>query len=91
MDSPDERANGRTHNDRELGPQPLAALMAQHALSPNDLVSASTEQLTHKMVARALKGRRLTSNTMSKVLNALNLATESNYTRAELFNYEPAS
>lgn len=76
---------------RELGLQPLAALMAKHALTPNDLVSASTEQLTHKMVARATKGRRLTANTMSKVVNALNAAAASSYTSAELFNYSPAS
>ena len=45
---------------RDLGVQPLAALMEKHGLKPTDLVGASTEQLTHKRVARACKGRRLT-------------------------------
>jgi len=75
--------------ERNLGPQPIGALLAKHELTANDLVRASTQQLTHKMVSRAVKGRRLTANTMDKVLVALNAASESNYTRADLFNYEP--
>ena len=76
-------------NERDLGVQPIAALMARHELTPGDLVGASSEQLTHKMVARAVKGRRLTANVMAKVLNALNRATEGSYTTRDLFNYEP--
>ncbi|MEY2785860.1 MAG: hypothetical protein RL277_2072 [Planctomycetota bacterium] len=87
--------------ERDLGPQPLAALLERHQLRPTDLVQASGEQLTHKMVARALKGRRLTRNTAEKVLRALLSAlrgTESNarpqaqapkLELADLFNYRP--
>lgn len=77
--------------ERNLGPQPIAGLLERHALTPNDLVRASTQQLTHKMVARAVKGRRLTANTMGKVLDALNAASGGTYARGDLFTYEPES
>lgn len=75
--------------ERNLGEQPLAAILAQRSLSPNDLVRASKAQLTHKLVARAVKGRRLTANSMKKVVAALNAAANASYTSAELFNYVP--
>lgn len=75
--------------ERDLGEQPLAGLMAERGLKPADLVAASGEQLTHKMVARALRGRRLTANTMGKVQRAWNLATRNEQAATELFNYEP--
>jgi len=74
--------------ERNLGVQPIADVMQQCELNPHDLVAASTEQLTHKMVARAIKGRRLTANTQRKVIAALQHATGREFTRAELFNYE---
>ncbi len=73
--------------ERDLGPQPIAAILAKHNLKPHDLVAASTQQLTHKMVSRACKGRWLTLNTQTKVLNALNAATGKNYSLKDLFNY----
>ena len=73
--------------ERNLGEQPIAAVMASHNLTRHDLVAASTEQLTHKMVARACKGRRLTANTQEKVRRALNRAAGRNYTVDQLFNY----
>ena len=72
---------------RNLGEQPIAQIMARHDLKPHDLVQASTEQLTHKMVTRACKGRRLTLNVQAKVLNALNAATGKHYALTDLFNY----
>ena len=73
--------------ERDLGPQPIAAILVKLNLKPHDLVAASTQQLTHKMVSRAAKGRRLTLNTQTKVLNALNSATGKNYSLRDLFNY----
>ncbi|MFC1752976.1 hypothetical protein ACFL96_06230 [Thermoproteota archaeon] len=73
--------------ERNFGEQPIAKIMAEHGLKPNDLVSNSTEQLTHKMVARAVKGRRLTSNVRSKILNAISKATGKKYSFKDLFNY----
>ena len=73
--------------ERNLGEQPLAGLMAEHGLERHDIVSASTEQLTHKMVARAMKGRRLKPRTQTKVLNAFNAAAGKNYSLPDLFQY----
>lgn len=74
--------------ERNLGPQPIARLMAEHGLRAHDLVAASSEQLTHKMVSRACKGRRLTPNAMGKVLRALNAATGRDYALGDLFTYD---
>ena len=70
-----------------LGEQPIAQLLAEHALKPADLVAASTEHITFKMVARACKGRRLTPHIQAKILRALNQAAGEEYGRADLFNY----
>lgn len=74
---------------RELGEQPLARLMNAHGLAPHDLVAASTEQLTHKMVSRAMKGRRLTANTMGKVQRAWRKVAPEGLGESVLFDYEP--
>jgi hypothetical protein len=73
--------------ERDLGPQPIGEIMAGRNMKPHDLVAASTQQLTHKMVSRACKGRKLTINAQLKVLNALNAATGKNYALRDLFNY----
>jgi len=73
--------------ERNLGEQSVARLLAEHGLKAHDLVAASTEQITHKMVARACKGRRLTLNTQFKVLRALKRATGKSFSLGELFNY----
>lgn len=46
--------------ERNLGEQPVARIMQEHNLKAHDLVAASPVEMTHKMVARACKGRRLT-------------------------------
>lgn len=74
-------------NDRNKGPQPIMEVMRQYDLKPNDLVEASAEQLTHKMVARAMKGRQLTSNSKGIVQRAMNRATSKVWTQKQLFNY----
>jgi len=76
-----------TNRGNDLGLQPLAQLMTEHGLKPNDLVSNSAEQLTHKMVSRAVKGRRLTLNIQNKITRALNRATAKEYKLNDLFNY----
>lgn len=73
--------------ERNLGEQPIARIMAEHGLKSRDLVDCSIEQLNHKMVSRACKGRRLTLNVQSKVLNALNKAAGKEYAMEDLFNY----
>jgi hypothetical protein len=73
--------------ERNLGEQPIARLLLELGLKPHDLVASSTEFITHKMVARACKGRRLTRNAQTKVLNALNRASAKNFALEDLFNY----
>ena len=75
------------NTERNLGVQPIADIMAALDLNPHDLVAASTEQLTHKMVTRAMKGRRLTPHMQLKVLNALNNVVGKNYSLKDLFTY----
>ena len=72
---------------RNLGEQPIARIMRDHRLKPHDLVAASSVEMTHKMVGRACRGRRLTLNTQLKVLAALNRVTKKDYSLRELFNY----
>ncbi|MCK5581501.1 MAG: hypothetical protein KAJ18_09550 [Candidatus Omnitrophica bacterium] len=73
--------------ERNLGGQPVAKIMAEHHLKAHDVVAASREQITHKMVARAVKGRRLTPHVKVKILGAVNEATGMKYAMNDLFNY----
>ncbi len=73
--------------ERNLGEQPIARIMADHGLKAHDLVAISTQQLTHKMVSRACKGRRLTRNVQYKLCDALNEAAGKEYSMEQLFNY----
>ena len=78
---------GHDDLERELGEQPIAKIIAMHGFKPNDIVSASTQQLTHKMIAKAVKGRRLTPHIQIKILSALNKAANKSYSLKDLFNY----
>jgi len=73
--------------NNDLGTQPIAAIMDERGLKPHDLVAASSEQITHKMIARAVKGRRLTLRVQNKILRAMNNATGKTYLLKDLFNY----
>ena len=73
--------------ERNLGEQPIARLMAKHGLKTGDLVDASTELITRKMVSRACKGRRLTPHVQAKILRALNAASGKAYAPSDLFTY----
>lgn len=82
-----EEIGDRAGNDRNKGPQPIIEVMKQYNLNAKDLVEASAEQLTHKMVARAMKGRQLTINSKGIVQRAMNRATSKVWTQKQLFNY----
>ncbi len=73
--------------ERNLGEQPIARIMLERELKHSDLVSVSNRHITHKMVARACKGRRLTPHSQRLVLDALNQAAHSAYVITDLFNY----
>ncbi len=77
--------------DRNLGPQPLAAIMQERGLKATDLVAASEDQLTHKAVARALSGRWLTPHMQDKLRRALQRATGTKHALTELFTYAEPS
>ncbi len=72
---------------RDLGEQPIARIMAERDVVRRDLVVASNQRVTHKMVARACKGRRLTLHSQHLVLDALNKAAGADYEMADLFLY----
>jgi hypothetical protein len=83
---------------REHGPQPLDELMEKWKLTNHELVETSTEQLNHKQVQKARKGRQLTLAMMQKVCRAFNIAiwnrlskeqkeTYFEYMHRHLFNY----
>ena len=72
---------------RNFGEQPIVQIMVDHALKTKDLVVVSTQQITHRMVSRALKGRRLTPKVQSKIRDALNESTGKKYSMEELFTY----
>jgi hypothetical protein len=72
--------------ERKLGPQAIAQLLERHGLCHHDLVEASDEQITHKPVARACKGRWLTLRVRAKFLRALQRATGRTLAVSELFD-----
>lgn len=79
--------NHDADSPRDMGAQPLAGLLAAHQLNATDVVRHSAEQITHKMIARAVKGRRLNPHVQQKILRALNRAAGTDYTVNDLFTY----
>jgi len=73
--------------ERNLGEQPIANIIAEHKFTASDLVSASKENITFKMVSRACKGRRLTPHIQEKICNALNNASGKTFVIKDLFTY----
>ncbi|PIS03202.1 MAG: hypothetical protein COT85_04050 [Chlamydiae bacterium CG10_big_fil_rev_8_21_14_0_10_42_34] len=73
--------------DRNLNEQPIARILVECKLSNSDLIAASTENITYKMLARACKGRRLTPHVQRKICNALNQASGKSFSVKDLFNY----
>lgn len=73
----------------EQGTQPLDAVMEEMKLSNHDLVEVSKQQLTHKTVAKARKGRQLTKRGQRKVIDAMNelRGGREPYQLGDLFNY----
>jgi len=87
--SSEESLEADAKGESEKGVQPLDGILSLMGLKNGELVSSSSEQLTHKMVARGRKGRKLTPNVQHKILNALNAAqTQKVFSLKDLFNYE---
>ena len=73
----------------EFGLQPLDKIFNELNLQNHDLVASSHQQITHKMVAKARTGRRLSHHIQIKILNALNNAqSQRAFTLNEIFNYD---
>lgn len=77
----------KTDLEKNLGIQPIDKVLTEHQLSAHDLVMASRVQLTHKNIANAIRGRRLTLKMKQKILEAFNTATNKTYVLTDLFNY----
>lgn len=64
----------------------LDTLMIRLNLTNADLVRASTQQLTFKMVQKGRKRRKLTPNVQKKILEALKaLRPETTFDQKEIF------
>lgn len=89
----DETDDGKDNGiERNLGPQPLDAIMQEFGLGNHDLVELRPVDLSHKSVARARKGRRLTPKIKLRITEVLNTAlakrgTGKKFATRELFNY----
>lgn len=79
--------------ERDFGLQPLAEIMERHGLVTGDLVEASKDPtepargVSHKLVSRAIKGRRLSPKVRQKVVDALNAACGESYGPRDAFSY----
>lgn len=69
--------------------QPLDKILDELKISNHDLVAASTEYLTHKMVKKGRKGKKISRKIHFKILNALNSITPEDveYNIKDLFTY----
>jgi hypothetical protein len=81
-----------TPEEMNLGPQPLDALLEQHGLNNHAIVAADeSKAITHKVVNKARKGRRLTARMQKKVVIAVNACLVAKgvvkVTHPDLFNY----
>ena len=73
----------------EAGVQPLDGLMTELGLSNHDVVTAAgVNVLTHKVVAKARRGRKLTRRAQDKIVAALNAkAAGRTFRREDCFSY----
>ena len=74
---------------RDHGPQPLDRLMDRWNLTNHELVEISAEQLNHKQVQKARKGRQLTLHLMQKLMRALNEAVSEKLLKPQRANFVP--
>ena len=78
--------------ERNLGTQPLDAVMTKHGFTNTDLTATAEVQLTHKAVQRARIGRRLTPHLQRRIVETLNKTLKvrklpERYVVGELFTY----
>jgi hypothetical protein len=91
-DMPDDEQEEGDGIVRDLGTQPIDAIMTEHGLKNHDVRQMNRGGLTHKNVAKARKGRRLTPKLKVRITDALNAVlrqrgVEKQYFPKDLFNY----
>lgn len=74
---------------RDHGLQPLDGLMVRWNLANHELVEVSTEQLNHKQVQKARKGRQLTLSLMQKLMRTVNEAIVAKLPKEQRPNFVP--
>lgn len=74
---------------RDHGTQPLDGLMVRWNLTNHELVEVSEEQLNHKQVQKARKGRQLTLHLMQKMMRALNALIVAKLDKDERTKFTP--
>jgi len=74
--------------ERNLGTQPLDALLTSWGLTNHDVVDISPEQITHKQVQKARTGRRLTLKMMMKMTRTVNYAVWGRLSDEEREDYD---
>lgn len=85
-------AEGAPKVPREMGVQPIDAVMTEHEFKNHDVTQMNRGGLTHKNIAKARKGRRLTPKIKVRVTEALNAllklrGIEKQFVPKDLFNY----
>jgi len=88
----EDAGSGHGNPDMIMGVQPIEAIMTEHGLKNHDVMQMNRGGLTHKHVAKARKGRRLTPKIKVRVTEALNAALkqrgiERQFVPKDLFNY----
>jgi hypothetical protein len=83
---------GDAASSMAMGVQPIDAIITEHGLKNHDVMQMNRGGLTHKQVAKARKGRRLTPKIKVRVTEALNAAlkqrgVERQFVPKDLFNY----
>lgn len=78
--------------ERNLGTQPIDAVLLELQVSNHDLVASCQIGLTHKTMQRARKGRRLTPKMKLRITETLNQlmrqrSADRQFRMRELFNY----
>ncbi len=91
-DDPDDTGTEGGRSDMMMGVQPIDAVLTEHGLKNHDVMQMNRGGLTHKHVAKARKGRRLTPKIKVRITAALNAALaqrgiEKQFVPKELFNY----
>jgi hypothetical protein len=74
---------------RDHGPQPIDTILDRWQISNHELVEASDEQLNHKQVQKARKGRQLTLHLMQKLTRALNAAAVAKLAKEQQSSFVP--